>query len=81
MKTTKKINTPFTSPTHHMIVAVTEGASVTVQISADGVTYEDLGTAVTGPEIIQVNDIVPGTWFKLAGTATGTSAQDIPVIF
>lgn len=77
MKTTKKINTPFTSPTHHMIVAVTEGASVTVQISADGVTYEDLGTAVTGPEIIQVNDIVPGTWFKLAGT----SAQDIPVIF
>ena len=81
MKTTKKINTPFTSPTHHMIVAVTEGASVTVQISADGVTYEDLGTAVTGPEIIQVNDIVPGTWFKLAGSATGTSSQDIPVIF
>lgn len=77
MKTIFKTNKPHSIGSHNLIANIPDGITVDVQISADGVFYETIGDPITGAQILQINDMVCGTFLKFVSA----SDADIAVIF
>lgn len=66
MKTKIATNKPFTAPNAKILLYVPENVQVTVNMSADGINYDEIADPIDGSTMIQINDVKCGAWFKFA---------------